>query len=279
MTIEAKIILRSFRKNGPTLTTYQLKYPRFIHGELMTHRVFSRNASSSRAIPTAKIIQAIKDDPAMPVHWGRNQTGMQARAELGQEEVEKCKSLWLEARDEAIEKAEKMLEIGLHKQVANRIIEPWSHIHVIVTATEWDNWFRLRAHPDAQPEIRVLAEEMLKQECSPRVQSFVSEAAPKKSTWHLPYIKMEEHEKYRLKDLIRMSVARCARVSYMNHDGTDPIPEKDFELHDRLVVAEPEHMSPAEHQAVVFGEDPNKFYGNFKGWKQYRKFIEEGLVL
>lgn len=275
MTVEAKIVLRSSMQGYPDLYTYQLKYPRFIHSELLTHRVFSRNASSSRAIPVKKIIQDIKDDPAMPIHWGKNQAGMQAREELSPEEIEKCKSLWLEARDEAIAKAEKLMEIGLHKQVANRILEPWSHIHVIVTATEWSNWFRLRSHKDAQPEIRELSDKMLELH---KGNDFHAERHNRMRKWHLPYILEGELETYRTKDLIRMSVARCARVSYKNHDGSNPEPEKDFELHDKLVVSSPEHMSPAEHQAIP-GDDANKFFGNFKGWKQYRKFIEEGLVL
>lgn len=246
--------------------------------ELMTHRMFSRNASSSRAIPVKKMIQDIKDDPAMPVYWGKNQSGMQARVELSEEEISKCKSLWLEQRDETIARVEKLIEIGLHKQTANRLLEPWAHIHVIVSATEWKNWFELRSHPDAQPEIKELSDKMkVELEEKRKTDREISKLMITSPVWHLPYIKKEEKSKYKLSELLKMSTARCARVSYMNHDGTNPDPEKDFELHDKLVVSKPQHMSPAEHQAV--SADPDQFYGNFKGWKQYRKFLEEGFVL
>ncbi len=247
--------------------------------ELMTHRVFSRNASSSRAIPVKKMIQDIKDDPAMPIYWGKNQAGMQARAELTDEEITKCKSLWLEQRDETIHRVEKLMEIGLHKQTANRLLEPWAHIHVILSATELDNWFALRSHPDAQPEIKNLSDKMrvVLDEIRSKDRQMARRLKAKEPVWHLPYIKKEEYSQFKLVDLIKMSVARCARVSYMNHDGTNPDPEKDFELHDKLVVSKPQHMSPAEHQAVF--ANPDQFYGNFRGWKQYRKFIEEGLTL
>lgn len=267
MSIEAKIILDSINPNGVRLTTMQLKYQRFIHSEFMTHRVFSRNASSSRAIPVAKMIEQVLTDPATPVHWGKNQTGMQAKEELTQPERIRVQSLWKETSMKAAEFAESMHNLGAHKQIVNRILEPFQWIHVVITATEWNNFYALRDHPDAQPEIQELA----------RVMKLVHiNSIPKllqEGEWHLPYIHAYEHNQYDYVDLLKFSAARCARVSYLLHDGTEPNPEKDLKLHDQLTQSVPPHMSPVEHQAQSRTED--KFFANFRGWKQYRGYLEE----
>lgn len=159
--ITAKVIEHSSSQDGVDLITLQLRYPRFIHSEFMTHRVFSRNASSSRAIPVAKMLAQVRNDPAMPIHWGANQAGMQAHAELQGIGRSRAAARWKLAAEAAANHAEVLNELGLHKQVANRILEPFQLISVIVTATEWANFFELRNHPDAQPEIRQLAVVML----------------------------------------------------------------------------------------------------------------------
>jgi thymidylate synthase ThyX len=279
MTITAKIIEDSVSPDGKRLTTMQLCYPRFIHAEFMTHRLFSRNASSSRAIPVKKMIQMVRDEPAMPIHWGANQPGMQASAEI--QHVEVAKDIWLRAARNAANIAEEMEQIGLHKQVANRILEPFQHIHVIVTATEWENFFALRAHPDAQPEIHELALQM-------QLAMQMSEPAELKySDWHLPYVTRAERKDVdlqRLRMLPKISAARCARVSYLTHDGQAPSVAKDMELYERLVGGVPLHASPIEHQAIpdVLLDDVEGFsgwpqkhlHGNFVGWIQCRKVIE-----
>jgi len=265
--IEAKIIADSISQTNARLTTFQLIYPRMVHAELMTHRVFSRNASSSRAIPVAKIIQQVIDNPAMPVYWGKNQKGMQAKEELTGEALEQAKSIWLAARDAAVVEARKLVEIDLHKQIANRILEPWHHIHVVVTATDFDNFFALRCHPDAQPEIKVLAEQM--------ADLFFANKPSELSQgmWHLPYVSKigGMYVPADDKSLIKASVARCARVSYMTHDNQNPTLEKDVELYNQLLSSV--HMSPFEHPATPM-TDPNKYSGNFRGWVQYRKTIK-----
>ena len=158
MTCEVKVIEDSINPyNKVRLTTLQLRYWRAIHGEFMTHRVFSRNASSSRAIPIKKFISQVWNDPAMPVHWGKNQAGMKARSELTPLQIKLCKFIWISASKVACIFAYLLSLVGLHKQIGNRILEPWQYISVIVTATEWDNWFELRNHPDAQPDIQELA--------------------------------------------------------------------------------------------------------------------------
>ena len=281
MTCEVRIIEDSISEGGKRLTTVQLKYWRAIHAELMTHRVFSRNASSSRAIPVAKMIEQVRTDPAGPIHWGANQPGMQAGAELTGEDLLNAKSLWRYAAIRAAEVAEKMMDLGLHKQVANRILEPFQYIHVVVTATEWDNFSELRCHPDAQPEIQELA-------CA--IRDAMAKSKPRLLTngyWHLPYVSDYERQdgywKGKETELCKLSAARCARVSYLLHDGSTPNIAKDLELFDRLVGSKPIHASPIEHQAqpdvwVSHGGYENwsqpGLHGNFVGWNQYRKLFE-----
>ena len=293
MTITAKVICDSFDTNMHTrITTMELEYPRFIHSEFMTHRMFSRNASSSRAIPVAKVIQAVIDNPAMPIHWGKNQSGMQAREELDDSGKESVERLWIDARDCAVQLAKEMSEVGAHKQIVNRILEPFTHIRVIVTATDYANFFALRDHEDAQPEIRELAVAMKKaiEESTPQLLGI--------GECHLPYLDAEDftniYEHLKENSITRhdpaqhqiwmmacaVSAARCARVSYLTHDGERPTLEKDLELYRHLVNANPPHMSPCEHQA-----SPNCYskideldypitHSNFRGWVQFRHLIK-----
>lgn len=279
MTITAKVILDSISEAGVRLTTFQLRYPRFIHSEFMTHRVFSRNASSSRAIPVAKLISEVNNDPAMPVFWGKNEPGMQAQVEMNEEEKAEAIACWLWARSEAVSQAEKMVKNGAHKQIVNRLLEPFSHISVVCTATDYANFFALRRHPDAQPELKALADAMWK------AMSHSLPAIIHPGKWHLPYL-TEWHEREDINDALRLSVARIARVSYNNHDGTAPDKRKDFALFDRLLASK--HMSPFEHQATPKDAFPPHFptpfhyplpnseleqTSNFRGWVQLRKLL------
>ena len=264
--ILAKIIADTVSPDGIRITSFQLEYQRFIHSEFMTHRMFSRNASSSRAIPTRKMLDRIRHDPARPFHWGKNQPGMQAR-----EELPSAFSEWIEAAKSSIEHAEILHEIGYHKQIVNRITEPFQWISVVCTATEWSNFFNLRLHEDAQPEIRILAEKM--------AESFRN-SRPVGKNWHLPYVTLEEQMNNGVETSLKASVARCARVSYLNHDDSAPDLEKDEKLFYRLY--ESGHMSPFEHQAQWSdaGHTHKTFDGtlwsaNFRGWSQYRQIIEK----
>lgn len=263
MTIAAKIIADSITEDGNRLTTMQLMYPRFIHAEYMTHRVFSRNASSSRAIPIAKMIESIRKDPAMPTHWGKNQPGMQADEELDGYTIYQCKEAWLGAMEDALVGAARLNKFGVHKQIANRILEPFQHIHVVVTSTEWDNFFALRDHPMAQPEFQELAGQMheLHETNTPKLIAF--------GDWHLPYTQESDGA---VPGRIIKSAASCARVSYTNHEGKESTWEEDVKLYERLTTADPPHMSPVEHQAMAVPGD--KFYANFRGWRQHRWELE-----
>lgn len=262
----AKIIEDSIAPNGKRLVTMQLRYQRFIHAEFMTHRVFSRNASSSRAIPVAKMLEQVRNDPAMPVHWGKNQAGMQANEELSGYDLVEAMEYWKDAANAAANIAAAMNELGLHKQVANRILEPFQFINVVVTATEWGNFFELRTHKDAQPEFQVLAKEMKRvmDESKPVVRHI--------GEWHLPYVQAEERKIYPVDLQIQMSAARCARVSYLKHDNTKPNVEDDIALYHRLITSKPSHASPIEHQATPFSK-ADYASNNFWGWEQYRAKI------
>ena len=209
MKIEAKIIADSISTAGKRITTMQLCYPRFIHSEFMTHRMFSRNAMSSRAVPVAKMIEQVRSNPAMPIHWGTNQPGMQASAvlsnemdaRLGTSPRQYVKTLWEHVAEDAANIAERMAQLGAHKQIVNRILEPFQWMHTVVTATEWDNFFELRCHPDAQPEINALA-------CAMRDAMQASTPTERlEYEWHLPYVSDDERELNTTDKLRKISAA------------------------------------------------------------------------
>jgi hypothetical protein len=258
----AKILLDSIGPAGVRLTTWELRYPRMVHAELMTHRLFSRNSASSRAIPNERLVAQVLDDPALPVWWGKNQSGMQAREALEGNALECAQVAWLKGRLEAVDLSRRLAAAGLHKQIANRPLEPWMFITVIVSATEWSNWYALRDHPDAQPEIAWIARRM-------HAAHHANEPTPLcAGDWHMPLVQAEDARAFNDADLRRISVGRCARVSYLTHDGRRA-PEEDMALHDRLAGSSPGHWSPFEHVAEAL---PNTTpSGNFRGWRQYRK--------
>lgn len=260
--ITAKVILDTRSRAGKTITTMELTYPRFIHAELMTHRVFSRNAASSRAIPIKKMIWSVVNNPAMPMKWGRNKAGMQADDDLSYMHCFLCRRIWLASRWFAIAAVWLMYFIGLHKQVANRLLEPWMHMTVVVTSTEWGNFFCLRAHKDAQPEFQVLAYRTL---------NAYLHSVPVEADYHFPYLpdSFENLTGWTMEDAAYASVANCARVSYTNQ-GVVKTALKDRKLHDRLLKAG--HMSPFEHVAYALANRDERS-GNFVGWKQYRKTL------
>lgn len=317
--ITADIILDSISPANKRLTTWVLTYPRFVHAEVMTHRVFSRNASSSRAIPITKLLEAVKTNPAMPVWWGKNQSGMQANEQLddtkqdffrsyeiknedglitakmsGMSALKAAKLDWLDARDQAVVSVRKLMEVGLHKQIANRVIEPWTHITVILSGTEFENFFSLRAHKDAQPEFQELANIMLEKYNVSTPQNVDYDK------WHIPFgDKLDDNrimateawkketdgmafglsgdiQNYLNDFRLKIATARCARVSYLNFEGKDDY-ESDIALADRL--ASSGHWSPFEHCATPLTSDHLSSGmvspSNFVGWVQYRKHFSD----
>lgn len=239
---------------GTRLTTIVATYPRFVHSELLTHRMFSRNSQSSRAYPTHLLLEKVSLSPVTPVHWGKNQSGMQANCELSPVKKAIAKILWGCAATTANFFAWSLSITGVHKQIVNRVIEPYSTITTIITATEWESFFALRCHIDAQPEIALLAK---------LIRSEVYRNEPKQlkpGEWHIPF-----------SDDIAVATGKCARVSYLTHEGKRD-ETKDIKLHDQLLNATPSHASPFEHCAIA--ESDNKFYANFKGFKSYRNLLK-----
>ncbi len=266
MGFSARVLLDSVSPAGVRLTTMEVRYPRFIHSEVMTHRVMSRNAASSRAVPIRKMIDAVRSDPAMPFWWGRNQSGMQAREEIGEDARALAETEWKRALEDALAHAERLAssDINLHKQLVNRILEPFAWITVILTATEWANFFTQRTHEDAQPELKHIADMMLREY---RASEPVSLAL---GEWHTPLIQPDEEAVLPLEQRLKISVARAARVSYLSHDGTRDH-AKDLELYERLVGGGANgHWSPFEHVATPLASS-GEWSGNFRGWEQYRK--------
>jgi thymidylate synthase ThyX len=267
--IEAKVIADSINQNGERLTTLQIKVHRYVWSEFMTHRAFSRNAASSRAIPVKTMLKQVWSDPAMPVKWGANKAGMQAGDELQGLKLFVARMLWKMAAKCACMFALGMMSVGLHKQWANRVLEPWLWMVGIVSSTEWDNFFGLRIGPLAQPEMNELAI------C---IHWAMQNSTPKRlayGEWHLPYVENDRFNNISdiLENSKRISAARCARVSYLNHDKSIPKLKDDLDLCCKLTKSKPIHASPFEHQATPM---PGR-HGNFDGWKQYRQFIEEEL--
>lgn len=270
--IEAKIVKDSIAPSGVRLTTFVLTYPRFIHSEFMTHRMFSRNASSSRAIPVKKQIEMVANNPAIPLAFTKNKPGMQGGEALDGKAAELAEKVWMMAAFHAMDKAKMLSDLEVHKQYANRLLEPFAHITVVCSATDYANFFALRYHPMAQPEIAELAKQMWE------VYTSSSPVSLQENEWHLPFIGPSDYDtmvdgNYLTPEtLTKMSVARCARVSYLNHEGKIPTLEEDLKLYDRLVGSAPIHASPAEHQARALSVKTHS--GNFLGWEQYRKTLQ-----
>lgn len=276
MGIRARVIADSINPDGDRLTTVETVFNRWILAELNTHRMLSRNSASSRAIPVRKVLSQVWRDPAVPVSWGANQAGMQARSDLSGWRLWLSKRLFLFARIPALVIVWLLSKVGLHKQVANRILEPWVWHTAVISATEWENFFKLRLHPDAQPEFQELARCIKKamDESTPKKIGWIGAKLRYYDMWHTPYIVPDDvtesmtlgrdEESDVFPDVIFMSVSRCAAVSYVRQNERDV--RKDIKLSIRL--RESGHWSPFEHVACA---EPG-WHGNFKGWKQLRKF-------
>ncbi|QWY83059.1 thymidylate synthase protein [Rhizobium phage RHph_X66] len=279
----AKVILASktWDATALPLITMHLHYPDIIHGEVMTHRVLSRNARSMRAVPVATMVKEVREDPFVPWHWGKNQKGMQAdeectaRVKIGDKTMWNH-AAWIEAANSAADFAEAYAHAGYHKQVANRLIAPFTWKHTLITSTSWANFLHLRDHEDAEPHFHDLAA-MVRQAL--RNASF---QWLKPGDWHLPYVTKQELLINGLEVCRKLSVARSARISYAPFDGDFSI-AREIERYDLLVGSQPLHASPTEHQAtpdifkMVNGErvfDNPKLGGNFgPGWIQFRKTL------
>ena len=283
---------RGYLAHHLDLFTFYLVYPRFIHSEVMTHKDFSRSAASSRAIPVARMLSQVWNNPAMPIHWGVNQKGMQASDCFTGFTRNFLRNLWQLCGRTVCVFVWVAMKVGLHKQVANRMLEPWQLMHVTLTTCKLANFYNLRIHADAQPEIRQLATLM-------RLAHHGSEPKILRAgEWHLPWITDEDiadvrgmagTDKEQTELLKKMSAARCARSSYANFDGKRSI-DGDLATYSKLVDSEPVHASPCEHQAtpdqqitavVSSGNTTTmqrqwknpSLHGNLTGYIQYRNTI------
>lgn len=266
MTYAVKIIADSVDVHDHRLTTLEVTFPRFILAEFNTHRMLSRNSASSRAIPVEKRIAAVEANPFVPEAFGLNQRGMQAGESLSDADAASARTEWLAAASWAVAGAKKLAALKVHKQTANRLLEPFLWHTCIVSATEWNNFFHLRDHPAAQPEFQKIARMML---------LAIDGATPtvlKRDEWHLPYITHEDLADERFghdwESICMISTARCARVSYLTHDGRRDL-GADAMLGLKLMADG--HMSPFEHPAKCHAGFEK--HGNFIGWKQFRKFL------
>lgn len=294
--IYAKCVAASIA-NGIPIYTLETKAPKFIDAEFEKHRMLSSNSSSSRAIPFGK-----SDMSYVPFDVRYQEKGMQGFTNLNYEDymdfttdVQKWRDIFLSLVSYYHN------EIKVHKQHLNRYLEPWMFQKKVVTATEWDNFFRLRLAPDAQPEMQELAKCM--KSAIDQVEPTVITGGLQGIKWHLPYINRAEFEVnnfgevFNLDTAIKCSAARCARVSYNNHDNSSPSVEKDLALAELLLSSG--HLTPFEHQAtpmvyeanynLYHGEtedvteweeglthmdrDGNYWSGNFRGFLQYRQMI------
>jgi thymidylate synthase ThyX len=297
MGYRAKILADSLSEQDIRLTSMEVTFPRYILPEFNTHRVFSRNSASSRAVPVEKRILQVIEEPVTPLEWGINKAGMQSVEVLKDKEALLAEESWLIARDQAVLGAvalmggadkikdeatkEHIIDLydkygarrpesinGVHKQFVNRLLEPFMWHTVVVSSTEWDNFYGLRLHPDAQPEIRRVAQLMKAAMMGTNPELLTS------SEWHVPFVLDQEKDTHSIEFLSKIAVARCARVSYETHDTGKIDYDKDIALHDSLLASG--HMSPFEHiarpmtgQEITF----NPWSGNFRGWHQYRKEI------
>lgn len=295
--ITARILADSVSPAGVRMTTMEIEYPRFILAELNTHRMLSKNSASSRAIPVKTMHEHMRLNPARPVHWGKNQPGMQAKEELTGNDLGDVQFMWQRAQQDAMHWALQMSErAGLHKQVANRITEPWMLMKTVISGTEWANFWWLRAHADAQPEIHELATKMFTAYTTSTPQGL------NPGEWHVPYVTtqrgldgtlhyIDSNDAYISAEAARIiSASCCAQVSYRKNDDSYEKAEKIFR---QLIESQPCHASPVEHQATPMqysstsafepetweagvthvSANSDLWSGNLRGWIQHRKLI------
>lgn len=288
MSVSAKIITDSISPEGQRLTTMQITMHRFILPEFNTHRKFSRNSASSRAVPLKKQLKMVEENPAFPVVWQAEKSGMQGGEELTGHSLLRSQAMWEDQFESTVDRIKIYLrevedndETPLHKSWVNRLLEPFMWHTVCVTSTEWNNFFAQRCSPLAQPEIRAVAVEMQAAlyESEPTEVPYESWDIPG-DNYHLPYLKPGEEPFIYMNgyDTRSISIARSARVSYLTQEGVRNY-EKDQQLYERLLSPNdgPPHWSPFEHVArpARKGEVAR---GNFDGWIQRRQEIIEERV-
>lgn len=306
MPYYAKVILDSIGPQGNRLTTMEFTLPKLWLAEFNTHCMFARNSASTRAIPYKKQRGYALDDPFIPFEWPIEQKGMaHSRAETDPEEIKLLEQIWLAARNKAIEFCDflaapdplrtvnRKFANPIHKQLACRLIEPWRFQTVLVTGDEgsYSNFFHLRCDFAAAPEIHKAADLMW------TAYSTSSPQLLKEGEWHMPLLNIDDEDKNVLsefaadglysKRLCEVSSARCARISYLTHDGKRDMKE-DLNLFQRLTGNG--HWSPLEHvcqamaphclpQEILDKLDVQpKRYGKWFGWRSLRSTFPNEYV-
>lgn len=301
----ARLIKHSISPSGVQFFTWELEYWRGFHSENMTHRMLSKNASSTRAIKIESAIDNIRKNTGMPIHWGTNNAGMQSKNEMSVDQQEQAKKLWLDSMESVIGFVEKLSDkstMNGHKQWVGRLLEPYSCIKVVESGTEFANYEALRYHPDAQPEFKDLLHCMItaKQMSTPEL------LLP--GEWHTPYVTTKringvltywsnEETQIDSETALKISASCCAQVSYRRLDDTI---DKALAIFDKLNLhskQNPAHASPVEHQASPMTDsncafdpstwesgvthvrkDGSLWSGNLRGWVQYRQLFENQAV-
>lgn len=285
MSYAAHVLADSVTARGDRLVTVQVTFPRWILAEVNTHRVFSRNSASSRAIPTERIIEQVEADPFVPETFHARVKGMGVGDPVREEKQEAARKAWLYACEDALDAARRLNEIGIDKSRVNRLLEPFMWHTAIISSTEWDNFFALRTPPGEKAREDFPAQ-LEFQETALLMRSVMRESEPtlvQDNDWHLPLVAREEMETdpdLQPEDPFfwpKVSAGRCARVSYLRHEDEES-PRESYLRAARLERSG--HLSPFEHVAqpdLGIGEPD---LGNFEGWKQLRKFLlnEHNLV-
>lgn len=256
----ARIVLDSEAYGHRLITAELTMHPRAVE-HLLTHRALSRSGASRRAIPLWKQIEAVREVDAFPAKWGAEQPGMQSGDEVSKQAIVECRRAWRLGKHHAITAARRLGDLGVHKEVASAPLHPYMPRTYLVSATEWANFFKLRLHPDAQEDIRLVAQ-LLDQAIQNSAPQLVGPGG-----WHLPYVSADdllECEHYGL-DVRLVSAMRCARVSFLNHGGGRDV---NLDAEKGQALAERGHWSALEHQATP--ANPFTDTANFQGWQQLR---------
>lgn len=285
--LRVTVVADSVSRYGDRITTLECTFPRFLLPEFNTHRAFSRNSASSRARSVNKTIREVSEAPFVPWHWPSERPGMAGGESVDGAAQINSECSWLTACNRALECAQELVDEGVHKSIVNRLLEPFSWHTVVVTATDWDGFFAQRlalledGRPAAEPHFYDLARAM---------RTALDESSPDQldnDEWHMPYVAQRDHhyvddiEGDNIELLIKLSVARCAGVSYLSQSADRPL-EKDLALYDKLRGAEPPHWSPFEHVArpveVRAGDETTRRRYNLTGWESLRWLVESGCA-
>lgn len=256
-------VVQASRYNNKVVWTLKLKYGLMIHAELLRHKLFSHSVKSNRAIEPHRIRHEVINDPYIPVRFGQNQRGMVAKGESKYARF--ARKMWLAARYVACGIHYCFEKIGIHKEITNRLLFPWQWVSQTLTFTEIDNFFNLRLHQAAQPDIQRLAQVI--RDCLENAHANDEIEDIGLGDYHVPYVNRYKNGEgqvvYRDNDgrelsveqAIVCSMARCARSSYNNHDGSKSTyntrvkqgMRTDLEIYQDLIESKPVHASPGEH--------------------------------